>query len=176
MHAYSSLKRKHLLLLLISCASFLCSTGCCPTPPMAETLHDNLMASLGMNYYYTENPNVAIRWNQGFLGSTGSTERTHRGKAVPYKEPGQWKDLGFTPGESLLWSAHFTPGHAYLWKQAGFGPDEAAAWETAGFRLRDLSAIQYWKKEGFTPQQARALHLAGMNPTETVLFRDMGYR
>ncbi len=64
------LQGKHILYALSCMALFMHIAGCVPTPPMAETLNDNLNAYLmGLDNYYMTDPNTAIRWNRGFGGN-----------------------------------------------------------------------------------------------------------
>ena len=67
------LRRRRTMYALICIVVLIGTAGCWPTPPMAETLNDNLYANLkgtelGIDSYYTTDPNTAIRWNMGFDG------------------------------------------------------------------------------------------------------------
>ncbi len=159
------LRRRRTIYALTCIVVLIGAAGCWPTPPMAETLNDNLYANLkgtelGINSYYTTDPNTAIRWNMGF---DGYKRLKHEDDIIQNYEVWRIEPSSSKPRALLEKGTHFAINDFYAWRRAGFTRSEAEAWQRAGFGIQSLSEILCWKKEGFFPEQARKLRVLGIH-------------
>lgn len=155
------MRRRHILYALSCVVVLIRAAGCFPTPPMAETLNGNLNGTeVGINSYYTTDPNTAIRWNMGFDGykRLNNEDSIIQNYKVWHIEPS-----GSNPRILLEKGTHFDLDYYFSWRRAGFTQGEAEAWQRAGFDIEDLSEILCWKREGFSPERAKNLKVRGIH-------------